>query len=46
VRSVVEIAAMPLAVTSAVSVPSSAASLACRTVAFGVLFNRMYFRSW
>ena len=39
-------AAMPLAVTSAASPFSSAASLRCSTAWLGVLFSRMYWRSW
>jgi hypothetical protein len=41
VRSVVETAAMPLAVRRAASVPSRAASLAWTAVWFGVLLTRM-----
>jgi hypothetical protein len=40
VSSVVDIAAMPLAMTSAVSPPSSAASFACSATWLGVLLMR------
>ena len=44
-KKVAEIAAMPLAVTRAASVFSSAASFACSAMWFGVLLRRMYFCS-
>ena len=37
---------MPLAVTSAASVPSSAASFSWSTMWFGVLLSRRYWMSW